>query len=254
VKISFPVTDHIRGKLHESGVKHGETVHVIQHVYDHFRRMIREQYQHLKEEDQHALTVLFCLTHPNHKQQHFEVNHPVASRKQKLVELLERQDVAVLAKWLFAGALLLLLSAIAAHAQKGTSRIDVITFQDSAGNPVKTFAAPFKIKCSTNLTCTVSGPTLTMSASSTASAAFSSLTASTNSNLGTFAVSGNTWDFSAAVLLKLRIGAGLTTSTNGDCGYDTTKQSLALLARRGRSPNDRLNQCRRCGSSANIEC
>jgi hypothetical protein len=61
-------------------------------------------------------------------------------------------------------ALLLLLNAalsLRAHAQGG---IDVIQFQDSAGTIVKTFAAPFKIKCSTNLTCTASGSTLTMTA------------------------------------------------------------------------------------------
>jgi hypothetical protein len=61
-------------------------------------------------------------------------------------------------------ALLLLLNAVLslrAHAQGG---IDVIQFQDSAGTIVKTFAAPFKIKCSTNLTCTASGSTLTMTA------------------------------------------------------------------------------------------
>jgi len=54
---------------------------------------------------------------------------------------------------------------------------------------------------------------------------WSSLTAGTNSNAGTFAASGNTWDFAASTLFKLRVGAGLTTSANGDLGYDTTNTS-----------------------------
>jgi len=52
--------------------------------------------------------------------------------------------------------------------------------------------------------------------------AWSALTAGTNTNAGTFASSGNTWDFTAATLFKLRVGAGLTTSADGDLGYDTT--------------------------------
>jgi hypothetical protein len=51
---------------------------------------------------------------------------------------------------------------------------------------------------------------------------WSALTAGTNSNAGTFAASGNTFDFSGVTLFKLRVGAGLTTSTNGDVGFDST--------------------------------
>jgi len=76
--------------------------------------------------------------------------------------------------------------------------------------------------CSTNMSCSFSGSTFTLTASSTASTAWSALTSGTNSNAGTFAASGNTWDFSASALFKQRVGAGLTTSTNGDCGYDST--------------------------------
>lgn len=50
----------------------------------------------------------------------------------------------------------------------------------------------------------------------------------TNSHAGTFAVSGNTWDFSAAALFKLRIAAGCSTSTNGDLCYDTTNNKWLM--------------------------
>jgi len=78
--------------------------------------------------------------------------------------------------------------------------------------------------CGTNMACSWTAATHTfgMSASSTASTAFSALTASANSNLGTFSASGNTWDFSASTLFKLRVGAGATTSANGDVAYDST--------------------------------
>lgn len=79
--------------------------------------------------------------------------------------------------------------------------------------------------CSTNMSCSWSGSTFTLTSSSTASAAWSALTAGTNSNVGTFAASGNTWDFSAATLFKLRVGAGLTSSANGDCGFDSTNNN-----------------------------
>ena len=51
---------------------------------------------------------------------------------------------------------------------------------------------------------------------------WNTLTAGTNSNAGTFAASGNTWSFTGTTLFKLRAGAALTTTVNGDIGYDTT--------------------------------
>ncbi len=44
-------------------------------------------------------------------------------------------------------------------------------------------------------------------------------TSGTNTLAG---ASGGTLDLSALTLVKQRVGAGLTTSTNGDCGYDST--------------------------------
>lgn len=62
----------------------------------------------------------------------------------------------------------------------------------------------------------------TLTSSSTGSTAFSALTASLNNNAGTFSASGNMWDFSAATLFKLRVGAGCTTSVNGDLCTNST--------------------------------
>lgn len=78
------------------------------------------------------------------------------------------------------------------------------------------------LNCSTNMSCSFSGTTFTITSSSTGSTAWSAITAGTNSNAGTFAASGNTWDFTAATLLKLRVGAGCTTSANGDLCFDST--------------------------------
>jgi hypothetical protein len=88
------------------------------------------------------------------------VNVAIADRIEAAIKKLGR-----IAFWGIVSLVLLLLLntalSLRAHAQQG---IDVIQFQDSAGTIVKTFAAPFKIKCSTNLTCTASGSTLTMTA------------------------------------------------------------------------------------------
>lgn len=76
--------------------------------------------------------------------------------------------------------------------------------------------------CSTNTTCVNSSGTITITASATGAAAFSSLTASTNINAGTFAASGNTWDFSAATSFKLPVAAGAVPTASGLVAYDST--------------------------------
>jgi hypothetical protein len=132
-------------------------------------------------------------------------------------------------------AILFVLCSPKAHGQTA-SQIYSIEFQHSDNSTASKFAAPFKVKEGTNVTFTpgtcpgADCGKLIMAASSTASTAFSSLTASTNSNAGTFAASGNTWDFTAAGLLKLRIAAGLTSSVNGDLGYDTTNKNWHIWA------------------------
>jgi hypothetical protein len=76
-----------------------------------------------------------------------------------------------------------------------------------------------------NITITGAWPNQTITSTNTAATAWSAITASTNSNAGTFAATGNTFDFSGVTLLKLRVGAGATTSANGDQAYDTTNKN-----------------------------
>ena len=90
------------------------------------------------------------------------------------------------------------------------------------GSAVGTAAAPFTLNFGTNLAVSKTGSVYTLSASSTAATAFSGLTASTNSNTGTFAASGNTWDFTAALALKAPTPAGCTTSASGQFCFDPT--------------------------------
>lgn len=90
------------------------------------------------------------------------------------------------------------------------------------GSTVGTAAAPFTLNFGTNLAVSKTGSVYTLSASSTAATAFSGLTASTNSNTGTFAASGNTWDFTAALALKAPTPAGCTTSASGQFCFDPT--------------------------------
>lgn len=77
----------------------------------------------------------------------------------------------------------------------------------------------------TNITITGSWPNQTITGSNTAATAWSAITASTNSNAGTFTATGNSWDFSGVTLFKLRVGAGATTSVNGDQAYDSTAKN-----------------------------
>lgn len=62
----------------------------------------------------------------------------------------------------------------------------------------------------------------TLTASSTSSTAFSAITAATNSNTGTFSISGGAWDFGAAASLKVPVSAGLAPTISGQVGYDST--------------------------------
>lgn len=57
---------------------------------------------------------------------------------------------------------------------------------------------------------------------SVVSTAFSALTAASNSSAGTFAGSGNTWDFTAASAFKVPMSAAYSPTVNASIGYDTT--------------------------------
>lgn len=146
MKIKIPVTRHIAERLSESGIRHGKNVRLHRDSYNYFLPKIQMGYPHLSIEEQHALAVTCCMTHPDHKDKH--------------------RSYSWLSWVLLAlAAFLALLLAAKASGQTGTSQIDVITFQNSSGVPIQSFAAPFKIKCSTNMTCTASGSILTISSS-----------------------------------------------------------------------------------------
>jgi hypothetical protein len=68
------------------------------------------------------------------------------------------------------------------------------------------------------------------SCSGSSSAAFSALTPGTNSTLGSYIASGNSWDYTATTFFGLRVGAGLVTTKNGDIGLDSTLSIWHLWA------------------------
>lgn len=90
------------------------------------------------------------------------------------------------------------------------------------GSTIATWKKFGVINCSTNLVCTASGSTVNVVASSTASTAFSGITASTNSNAGSFVASGNSWDFSAALALKWPVAAAFAPTADGSVGTNST--------------------------------
>lgn len=93
-----------------------------------------------------------------------------------------------------------------------------VTFQNAGVG----IGAASTFNCSTNTTCAISGGVLTITATSTAATAWSAITAATNANAGSFLATGNSWDWTGATIIKLRSHTTLTTSANGDLGYDTT--------------------------------
>ena len=127
-------------------------------------------------------------------------------------------------KWILFAllALVLFIFHSKAHAQFSHLAIQVCQTNCTGANALGFHNSYTTLIAGSNVTFTDINGTITVNASSTASTAFSALTSALNTNAGTFSVSGNTWDFSAATLLKARALAGLTTSVNGDFGQDTT--------------------------------
>lgn len=165
------------------------------------------------------------LPHAGHEEWHKRAlanrawrDHALKPEEKKLLAW-ERLIIMVLLALLF-----MLVFFGRAHAQ--FSHVSYVNWQQGGSNIAGAFFTfPFNVNCSTNLTCSASGNTLTMTASSSAATAWSGITAATNSNVGTFLASGNSWDFTAATIFKQRVSAGLTSSANGDLGYDTTNKN-----------------------------
>jgi hypothetical protein len=157
LKINIPVDHHIHRKLKEAGVEHDTRVsHVSVDAdsYAHFLKRIATDYTHISSEEQHALAVSTCLTHPNHR------------HKQKPVRIpIQKIKTWPWYHWLIIVIALLLALCFTTLARcQGTSQIDVITFKNAANTTVKSFAAPFTIKEGTGVTFGAVGSVLTLNA------------------------------------------------------------------------------------------
>lgn len=167
--ITFPITDAIRAELERCGIRKAlwNSVDVDKESYELFREMIKNGgYGNLDDSQLHAIAIGCCYTHPDHKDKHLEpLRHPIKKASLRYA-LAIRESV----EWNIYSAitfrvllLILLLLILMTHARaQGKSQISVIQIQNSSGTTIKTFVAPFKIKCDTNLACSISGSTLTM--------------------------------------------------------------------------------------------
>lgn len=157
MKIKIPVDHHVARKLAEAGVEHDTRVsHVSVDAdsYAHFLKRIATDYTHISSEEQHALAVSTCLTHPDHK------------HKQKPVRIpIEKVKVWPWHFWLIIVIVLMMALGFTTLARcQGTSQIDVITFKNAANTNVKSYAAPFTIKEGTGITFGAVGSMLTLNA------------------------------------------------------------------------------------------
>jgi hypothetical protein len=120
---------------------------------------------------------------------------------------------------------------------------DAPTYSDSAGtlnaNPVILDASgsaviyfgpqSYKIRLDDSADVTVfTQDNIPGAGQSVVSQAFSAITADTNANAGTFALSGNVWDFAAATSLKVVAGAGAAPTASGLLAYDTTANKFVF--------------------------
>jgi hypothetical protein len=225
--------------MREADLVVGEFIDVVDASYKRLSDAIKADYRHLSALEQQALAVFCCYTHPQHRDLHVaptpQPATSVVSEPALQTAVPKKSRKGEILRWLWAIAVLILLLVIAvkAHAQvsppaKPASQIFTIQWQHNDNSLLKSFAGPVKIKEGTNITFSLGScpgadcNKVLLNASSTASTAWSAITSGTNSNLGTFAMSGNTLDLSAATMVKLRVAGGLTTSANGDLGYDST--------------------------------
>lgn len=157
MKIKQPVNHHIIQKLKEAGIKHDPSVaHVTVDAdsYAHFLKRIACDYTHLSSEEQHALAISTCLTHPDHREKQTPPRIPI-----------EKVKVWPWHHWLIIVIVLVMALTFTALARcQGTSQIDVITFKNAANTTVKSYAAPFTIKEGTGVTFSASGSVMTLNA------------------------------------------------------------------------------------------
>jgi hypothetical protein len=162
MKHKFPITPHIRAELQKAGIHRFRHVRVDADSYAQLREMVENGgYGHLTPEERHAIAVGCCMTHPIHRKKN--IGWPwwywaVAGAVLLIVLIFAQRAVAQGTQ----GASNAAYSSPSLPVQ--TSQIDVITFRDSTGAVIRSFASPFSIKCSTNVTCSAAGSTLTVTA------------------------------------------------------------------------------------------
>jgi hypothetical protein len=209
--------------------QHMDGFDVEEEAVNKFKLEFDRTMQHLSEEERKAVAVYAALTHPSTTQRPkmtINVERPV---QQQLHPAL-REEIIQWSRFrriiLFVAAIIILLlilaivskaepqphmTVIQAHdadgnfihlilrpdilAQVGPASSLIVQFQQS-GTPIGTYPAFLIINCSTNLTCTSSGVTVTISASGSIGTSFSSVSAGTNTanllmgNGGTLGVTG----------------------------------------------------------------
>jgi hypothetical protein len=229
VKFKTPQGGHVHRRLERDGLGHLCAKGYIEVPGDVFSKFFTDFSKRFEPAIAQLEAIVACHTHPNHAPA--KPKEEVASESQPS-PVKKSHDVPI---WIWRIIVVLLLLGILlsgrAHAQnKPTPNIFTIGWLGNGITGTKSYAGPFKISLGTNLSGSVSGSTITLSASATAATAWSGITAATNANAGTFAMSGNTLDLTAATMVKLRVAGGLTTSANGDLGYDTTNKNWHIWA------------------------
>jgi hypothetical protein len=157
LKINIPVDHHIHRKLKEAGLEHDTRVSHVEidaDSYAHFLKRIATDYTHISSEEQHALAVSTCLTHPDHRDKQKPVRIPI--QKVKTWPWYHWLIIVI--------ALAIALCFTALARCQGTSQIDVITFKNAANTTVKSYAAPFTIKEGTGVTFSAAGSVMTVNA------------------------------------------------------------------------------------------
>ncbi|HVI39785.1 MAG TPA: hypothetical protein VM577_03920, partial [Anaerovoracaceae bacterium] len=192
-RITFHVTGALKKEMERHGLGKLKDVWVDKDSYEHFLKSIRSGgYENLTEEEKEALAVGCCYSHPNHKDKHLEpLVHPIKKFSARLASSVTASEQwSIFGTWAFRALViifLVLIFSFTAHCQ-GTSQIDVITFQDNTAAIIKSFAAPFRIQCGLNLTCTASGSVLTMASAGAGSGTVTSFSAGNLSPLFTTSV------------------------------------------------------------------
>jgi hypothetical protein len=232
------ITFHVAGALKEEMARHGlgklKDVWVDKDSYEHFLKSINSGgYENLTQEQREALAVGCCYSHPNHKDKHLEpLVHPIKKFSARLASnVTESEQWSIFGTWAFRALViifLVLIFAFSAHCQ-GTSQIDVITFQDNSNATIKSFAAPFKIKCGFGMVCTASGSVLTMTPP-----AGGSVTINTTAPLGGGGT-GTSFTLTCTGCLTSVTAHNLLSATHGDTTTGTVARGDVITGQ-GASP------------------